>query len=100
MTEYTCPRCGNGANQAGISLAYLEWRLTPVVGQTRYRVICSYNDSESEGIEEGEKLSCDGIPSDAPDLEHFFCHQCEFRWTDARGHDDTDAADTDTITEG
>ncbi|MFX6743165.1 hypothetical protein ABTH23_18925, partial [Acinetobacter baumannii] len=68
----------------GISLAWLEWRVTPIVGETGKRILANFEESESSDIDKTDKVTCENIPNVETDLAHFHCNACEWNWHDPR----------------
>ena len=91
MKDFTCPKCGNTTSQKGITLAYLEWRLIPVVGCTDEKILANYSMNEGESIGPNDKLTGENIPDKPAELEHYHCTACGWHWPDERGQDDKPA---------
>lgn len=87
-TPVACPKCGNTSHdkglKGGITHCTLEWRITPVIGVREGEVILDYDNSDIVDVENGVATTMTNTPNATTDLEHLFCHRCEWNWYDPR----------------
>lgn len=92
MEPVVCPNCGNTSeSKNGISFAFLEWRVMPVVAARNGTVIVNYAESEASDVDPKAVTTMTNTPNNRADLQHLFCNACNHSWFDPRP--DADVAD-------
>ena len=79
--DLICPNCKNSSSSShGISHAYLEWVIHPVLGKRNEVIVMDGEDWEHGDV--NQKTVVENVPNKHKDCAHYHCNACKWNWVE------------------